>query len=65
MSSPNSFNEGVIAEFRANGGKVGGPFAGAPMMILTTTGAKSGQPRTMPLVYTTDEDRPTRSMDRH
>ena len=57
MSSPNSFNEGVIAEFRANGGKVGGPFAGAPMMILTTTGAKSGQPRTMPLVYTTDGDR--------
>ena len=57
MSSPNSFNEGVIAEFRANEGKVGGPFTGAPMMILTTTGAKSGQPRTMPLVYTTDGDR--------
>ena len=57
MSNPNSFNDGVVAEFRANGGKVGGPFAGAPMMILTTTGAKSGQPRTMPLVYTTDGDR--------
>ncbi len=57
MSIPNSFNEGVIAEFRANEGKVGGPFAGAPMMILTTTGAKSGQARVSPLVYTTDGDR--------
>jgi deazaflavin-dependent oxidoreductase (nitroreductase family) len=47
----------VIEEFRANGGKVGGPFAGAPMLLLTTTGAKSGQPRVAPLVYTTDGDR--------
>ncbi len=56
-SNPNDFNQQVIAEFRANGGKVGGPFAGSPMLLLTTTGAKSGQPRTMPLVYTTDGDR--------
>jgi len=47
----NTFNQAIIAEFRANGGKVGGQFAGAPMLLLTTTGAKSGQPRTAPLVY--------------
>ena len=51
-----SFNDNLIAEFRANGGKVGGMFAGAPLMLLTTTGAKSGQPRVAPLVYTTDGD---------
>jgi deazaflavin-dependent oxidoreductase (nitroreductase family) len=51
------FNQNIIAEFRANAGKVGGPFAGRPMLLLTTTGAKSGQPRTSPLVYTTDRDR--------
>jgi deazaflavin-dependent oxidoreductase (nitroreductase family) len=44
------FNQGVIAEFRANHGKVGGGFEGAPMVLLTTTGAKSGQKRTTPLV---------------
>ncbi|MBL8127546.1 MAG: nitroreductase family deazaflavin-dependent oxidoreductase [Chloroflexia bacterium] len=53
----NDFNTQVIAEFRANEGKVGGPFAGAPMILITTTGAKSGQPRVAPLVYTTDGDR--------
>jgi deazaflavin-dependent oxidoreductase (nitroreductase family) len=57
MSDMNDFNTQVIEEFRANGGKVGGPFAGAPMLLLTTTGAKSGQPRVAPLVYTTDGDR--------
>ena len=57
MSSPNSFNVGVIAEFRANEGRVGGPFQGAQMILLTTTGAKSGQPRISPLVYTSDGDR--------
>ena len=51
------FNQNVITEFRANGGKVGGPFEGAPMMLLTTTGAKSGQARTSPVVYTKDGDR--------
>ena len=50
------FNQSVIDEFRANGGKVGGYFAGANMLLLHTTGAKSGQPRTNPLVYTTDGD---------
>jgi deazaflavin-dependent oxidoreductase (nitroreductase family) len=53
----NTFNQQVIAEFRANGGNVGGQFAGAPMLLLTTTGAKSGQSRTTPLVHSTDSDR--------
>jgi|SRR5579884_189081 len=41
----------VIEEFRANGGKVGGQLAGAPLLLLTTTGAKSGQQRISPLAY--------------
>jgi deazaflavin-dependent oxidoreductase (nitroreductase family) len=54
---PSNFNQQIIEEFRANGGKVGGMFEGAPMLLLTTVGAKSGQPRVAPLVYTTDGDR--------
>lgn len=57
MSDMNDFNKQVIEEFRANGGKVGGMFEGAPLLLLTTTGARSGQPRVAPLVYTTDSDR--------
>ncbi len=45
------WNDSIIAEFRANDGKVGGPFEGAHLLLLTTTGAKSGQPRTSPMVY--------------
>jgi len=45
------FNARVVEEFRANGGKVGGPFEGADLLLLTTTGAKSGQPRVSPLAY--------------
>ncbi len=48
---PNPFNEGIIEEFRANAGKVGGSFQGAPMVLLTTKGARSGRPHTTPLVY--------------
>ncbi|WP_242638818.1 nitroreductase family deazaflavin-dependent oxidoreductase [Mycolicibacterium sp. S2-37] len=44
-------NRQVVEEFRANGGKVGGPFAGSDIVLLTTVGAKSGQPRVSPLVY--------------
>jgi len=51
------FNPGVIEEFRANGGKVGGPFAGRDLLMLTTIGAKSGQQRTSPLLSFTDDDR--------
>ena len=47
----------LITDFRANGGHVtGGPFAGRPVLLLTTTGAKSGQPRLAPLVYSRDGD---------
>ena len=53
----NAFNRQLIEEFRANGGTVGGMFAGAPLLLLTTTGAKSGQPRVAPLAYTTDNGR--------
>lgn len=50
------FNEQVIAEFRANHGKVGGPFEGAPLLLLHTTGAKSGAQRISPLMYLPDAD---------
>lgn len=56
MSDMNDFNNKVIAEFRANGGKVGPPFEGAPMILVTHTGAKSGKSYTTPLVYTKDGD---------
>ncbi|MFI6452636.1 nitroreductase family deazaflavin-dependent oxidoreductase [Streptosporangium amethystogenes] len=46
-----SFHQSVIEEFRANGGKVGGPFEGGDLLLLTTTGAKSGTERTTPLGY--------------
>jgi deazaflavin-dependent oxidoreductase (nitroreductase family) len=51
------FNRQVIEEFRANGGKVGGQFVGAPMVLLTTRGAKSGKTYVNPLVYSRDGDR--------
>ncbi|HZN14017.1 MAG TPA: nitroreductase family deazaflavin-dependent oxidoreductase [Acidimicrobiales bacterium] len=56
MSAPD-FNTAIIDEFRANEGKVGGGFAGAPMLLLHTTGAKSGKERVNPLVYQPDGDR--------
>jgi deazaflavin-dependent oxidoreductase (nitroreductase family) len=48
-----AFNTSIVDEFRANGGVVGGPFDGATLLLLTTTGAKSGQPRLAPLAYLT------------
>ncbi len=53
----NDFNRKVIEEFRANDGKVGGPFEGAPVLLLTSTGAKSGEQRTTPVVFQPDGDR--------
>jgi deazaflavin-dependent oxidoreductase (nitroreductase family) len=50
------FNKNIIEEFRANHGKVGGNFEGAPMVLLTTTGAKSGNKRTTPLVSRPEGD---------
>jgi deazaflavin-dependent oxidoreductase (nitroreductase family) len=52
-----SYNDAIIAEFRANEGKVGGNFAGAPLLLLTSTGAKSGKPHTAPMMYLADGDR--------
>lgn len=45
------FNERNIEEFRANGGKVGGQFEGFPLLLLTSTGAKSGEQRVNPVAY--------------
>ncbi|GAA4522701.1 nitroreductase family deazaflavin-dependent oxidoreductase [Nonomuraea ferruginea] len=51
------FNQQVIEEFRANGGKVGGYFEGADLLLLTTTGAKSGRQVTSPVMYLEDGGR--------
>lgn len=48
---PHDFNAAIIDEFRANEGKVGGGFDGAPMVLVHSTGAKSGEERINPLVY--------------
>ena len=57
MADMNDWNRGVMEEFRANGGKVGGMWEGRPLLLLTTTGAKSGQPRLHPMMYLRDGDR--------
>ena len=51
------WNRQIIEEFHANGGDVSGPMAGTPLLLLNTTGAKSGQPRTSPLVYYNENGR--------
>ncbi|MET9344620.1 nitroreductase/quinone reductase family protein [Nonomuraea sp. NPDC003804] len=51
------FNQQVIEEFRANGGTVGGMFEGAPLVLLTTVGARSGVAKTNPAVYLRDGER--------
>jgi deazaflavin-dependent oxidoreductase (nitroreductase family) len=53
---PNDWNTKIIDEFRANGGKVGGQFEGAPVLLLHTTGAKSGLERVNPMMYETIGD---------
>ena len=50
------FNTQIIEEFRANEGRVGGAFEGAPVVLLTTTGAKTGKSRTNPLVSQEGKD---------
>ena len=56
MSDMNDFNNQIVEEFRANEGRVGGPFGGAPLLLLHTKGAKSGVDRLHPLVYLPDGD---------
>ncbi len=57
MSNPNNWNQAIIDEFRANSGKVGGPFEGKTLLLLHTVGAKSGQERINPVACTVDGDR--------
>lgn len=55
MSDQKEYNRKLIEDFRANRGD--GPFAGRPLLLLTTTGVKSGQPRTTPIMYVPNGDR--------
>jgi deazaflavin-dependent oxidoreductase (nitroreductase family) len=57
MSDPNDWNKQIIEEFRANDGQVGGSFANMELLLLHTTGAKSGLPRINPVAYVADGDR--------
>ena len=59
MAGAVEFNERTIAEFRASQGQVGGQFAGAPLLLLHTVGARSGQPRVNPVMYLADGGRYT------
>jgi deazaflavin-dependent oxidoreductase (nitroreductase family) len=53
----NEWNAKIIEEFRANEGRVGGPFEGATLLLLHTTGRKTGRPYVSPLMYLPDGDR--------
>lgn len=57
MSDPNDRNQAIIAEFRANAGKVGGYFAGKTLLLLHTLGKKTGEERVNPVAYIRDGDR--------
>jgi len=57
MPDIHDFNRAIIEEFRANEGRVGGQFEGAPVLLLTTTGAKTGERRTTPVMYLPDGER--------
>lgn len=54
---PRNWNQTIIDEFRANEGRVGGNFDGAPLLLLHTTGAKTGQSRVNPVMYQADGER--------
>ena len=57
MSTERERNAQIIAEFRANEGRVGGHFEGRKLLLLTTTGAKTGMAHTTPVIYLRDADR--------
>jgi deazaflavin-dependent oxidoreductase (nitroreductase family) len=57
MPAVSDFDRAIIEEFRANGGTLGGPFEGTPVLLLSTTGARSGQRRTTPVAYLRDGER--------
>lgn len=55
MAEAQDRNRKIIEEFRSNGGRVGGPFEGAPVLLLHTTGARTGLERVTPLMYLDDD----------
>ncbi len=57
VAGPNDWNTAIIEEFRANEGQVGGNFAGAPILLLHTFGAKTGAERVNPMMYLSDDSR--------
>lgn len=57
MSDYHDWNRKIVDEFRANEGRVGGPFEGAPILVLHTTGRKSGERRINPMMYLENEGR--------
>lgn len=57
MAARRNWNDGIIEEFRANQGRVGGQFAGVPILLLHHSGAKTGTVRVNPLAYQADSDR--------
>jgi deazaflavin-dependent oxidoreductase (nitroreductase family) len=57
MRDMHDWNRRTIEAFRANKGQVGGVWEGRPLLLLTTTGAKTGQPRTTPMMYLREGDR--------
>jgi deazaflavin-dependent oxidoreductase (nitroreductase family) len=57
MIAMNDWNRGTIEAFRANHGQVGGFWEGRPLLLLTTTGAKSGKVHTTPVMYLREGDR--------
>ena len=57
MQDQHAYNQELIEAFRANRGKTNESFAGRPLLLLTTIGARSGQARTIPLMYFPDGDR--------
>lgn len=57
MTDINDWNQKIIDEFRSTGGNLGGQFAGDPVLLLTTTGAKTGRKHTTPVMYLADGDR--------
>ncbi|KUH84098.1 nitroreductase/quinone reductase family protein [Mycobacterium sp. IS-1556] len=58
MSAPDDWNTQIINEFRANDGRVGGNFEGAPMVLVHHTGRKTGKQSVTPMIYLPDDDDP-------
>jgi deazaflavin-dependent oxidoreductase (nitroreductase family) len=58
MSRPVDHNAGIIEEFRANEGRVGGPFEGAPMTLVHHRGRKTGRELVNPMMYLRDDEDP-------